>query len=48
MALIIKQKPLYGDTGGFGAGMPVGQQIIFSVLDAPTVATYFNDKLHCL
>ena len=44
MALIIKQKPLYGDTGGFGAGMPVGQQIIFSVLDAPTVATYFNVK----
>jgi hypothetical protein len=41
MALIVKQRPLFGYTGANG-GMPVGQQIIFSVLDATTLSTYFN------
>ena len=37
----MKQRPLFGYTGANG-GMPVGQQVIFSVLDATTVSTYFN------
>jgi len=41
MALIMKQRPLFGYTGANG-GMPVGQQVIFSVLDATTLSTYFN------
>ena len=43
MALQIIQRPLYGQTGP-NAGMPVGQQILFSVLDADAVANYFNVK----
>jgi len=42
MALQIIQKPLFGDASN--KGLPVGQQLIFSVLDATTVATYFNVK----
>ena len=37
MALTVEQKPLYTLT-------PVGQEVIFTVIDADTVANYFNVK----
>ena len=43
MALTINQQPLYGFTS-FQSGLPVGQQLIFSVLDLNAVSTYFNVK----
>ena len=43
MALIINQKPYYGSSAT-SIGLPVGQQIIFSVIDTNVLANYFNVK----